>query len=73
MNSFTAERNNYRRKLITLVKQHSILWNKHQVLYNKKLPQKMEAWQEISVELNITGKQNKLIKGATGLPDRRSQ
>ena len=55
MNTFTLERNNYRRKLITLVKQHPILWNKTQENYNRNRPQKIQAWQEISEQLNITG------------------
>lgn len=56
MNTFTLERNNYRRKLIMLVKQHPILWNKTQENYNRNRPQKILAWHQISEQLDITGK-----------------
>lgn len=55
MNNFTLERNNYRRKLIMLVKQNPILWNKKQENYNRNRPQKILLWHEISEQLDISG------------------
>ncbi|XP_065360971.1 uncharacterized protein LOC135954685 [Calliphora vicina] len=54
MNTFTLERNNNRRKLIMLVKQHPILWNKTQENYNRNRPQKILAWHQISEQLDIS-------------------
>ncbi|KAM7358936.1 uncharacterized protein ACRADG_003724 [Cochliomyia hominivorax] len=54
MNTFTLERNNYRRKLIALVKQHPILWNKTQENYNRNRPQKILAWHQIAEQLDIS-------------------
>ncbi|XP_037812807.1 LOW QUALITY PROTEIN: uncharacterized protein LOC119604321 [Lucilia sericata] len=54
MNNFTLERNTYRRKLIMLVKQHPILWNKTQENYNRNRPQKIMAWHQISEQLDIS-------------------
>ncbi|XP_073837008.1 uncharacterized protein [Musca autumnalis] len=54
MNNFTAERNNCRRRLILLVKQHPILWNKTQENYNRNRPQKLQTWQEIAEQLGVS-------------------
>lgn len=56
MNNFTAERNNCRRRLIFMVKQHPILWNKTQENYNRNRPQKLQTWQEISEQIGVSGK-----------------
>ncbi|XP_011294367.2 uncharacterized protein LOC131803098 [Musca domestica] len=54
MNNFTAERNNCRRRLILLVKQHPILWNKTAENYNRNRPQKLQTWQEIAELLGLS-------------------
>lgn len=56
MNNFTAERNNCRRRLIFMVKQHPILWNKTQENYNRNRPQKLQTWREISEQIGVSGK-----------------
>ncbi|XP_075161069.1 uncharacterized protein LOC142233895 [Haematobia irritans] len=53
-NNFTNERNNCRRKLILMVKQHPILWNKTQENYNRNRPLKSHTWEEIAEQLGMS-------------------